>query len=270
MPVAQKLFCVEMPPFKELRDKLQFRIKNRVHACALKALNLTHSLPSGATVRVENYADWTIYNDIFVDGEYDPAISFALARAKKHSNSLAILDLGANVGFFSLRVGELLFREKMQECKTELILVEGSPAVFNKLNERLSGQPTLEGRYRALNGLVGQRTGTGTIYEFSYHGLISTVPRRLAKPERVDFVDLDRLCEAVPRLDLIKCDIEGAEEIFIPNYPELLRKTDAIVIEFHHVGIKYDECLRCLDEAGLTKRQVLVDKKIVTTELFMR
>ena len=56
----------------------------------------------------------------------------------------------------------------------------------------------------------------------------------------------------------------------LPIADDLLRKTDAIVIEFHHVGIKYDECLRCLNEAGLTKRQVLVDKKIVTTELFLR
>ena len=258
-----------MPPFKELKNKLQFRIKSRVHACALKALNLTHTLPSGARIHVESYADWTIYNDIFVDGEYDPAILFALAKAQG-SKSLAILDLGANVGFFSLRVGELLFREKMQDCKAELLLVEGSPAVFRKLNQRLGGHPTLDGRYRAVNALVGQRTGTGTIYEFSYRGLISTVPRRLARPERVDFVDLDELCKPLPRLDLIKCDIEGAEEVFIPNYPELLEKTDAIVIEFHHVGIKYDECLRCLKEAGLTNRRVLVDKKIVTTELFTR
>jgi hypothetical protein len=74
----------------------------------------------------------------------------------------------------------------------------------------------------------------------------------------------------VPRLNLIKCDIEGAEEIFIPNYPELLRKTDAIVVEFHHTGIDYEQCLRSLKEAGLARRNVLVDKKIVTTELFTR
>jgi FkbM family methyltransferase len=259
-----------MPPFKELRDKLQFRIKNRVHATALKALHLTHTLPSGTTIQVESYADWTIYNDIFVDGEYDPAIAFALAKAKQGPKSVAILDLGANVGFFSLRVGELLFRENIEGLKTELLLVEGSPTVFKKLNQRLAGQPTLKDRYRATNGLVGQRTGTGTIYEFSYHGLISTVPRRLSRPQRVPFVDLDALCKGVPRLNLIKCDIEGAEEIFIPNYPELLRKTDAIVVEFHHTGIDYELCIRSLKEAGLARRDVLVDKKIVTTELFTR
>src|SRR5688572_762110 len=132
-----------MPPFKELRTKLQFRIKNRFHACALKAIQLSHRLPSGTVIHVESYADWVVYN-LFVDCEYDPAITHAIGKAKQDSNSLAILDLGANVGFFTLRVGELLFRERMQECKTELILVEGSPAVFRKLDQRLSGQPSVE------------------------------------------------------------------------------------------------------------------------------
>ena len=259
-----------MAPLKELGDKLQFRIKNRIHAVALKALNLTHILPSGTTIRVEDYADWMIYNEIFVNGEYDPAIALALSKEKKRSGSVAILDLGANVGFFSLRVGEWLFREKMQDCNAELILVEGSPAVFKTLNERINGEPTLKNRCRTINGLVGQRSGTGTIYEFSYHGMGSTIPRRMARHQHVDFVDLDAVCKPVPRLDLIKCDIEGAEEAFITNYPELLRKTDAIVLEFHHAGINYQECVQRLNKAGLTNRQLLVDKKVITTELFSR
>lgn len=38
-------------------------------------LGLRHQLPSGIDIEVASLADWNIYNDIFVDGEYDRAIN---------------------------------------------------------------------------------------------------------------------------------------------------------------------------------------------------
>lgn len=257
-----------MPQLRELGQKVRWHLRNRFYDYGLKTVGLSHELSSGYVVRIESYADWTIYNDIFVDQEYDPAITAALSS--KAADSVVILDLGANVGFFTLRVAELLHRIGLRDVKLQMILVEGSPSVFRKLTGRLNGQPILSGRYRAVNGLVGQRDGIGTIYEIPYHGLVSTVPRRLSRPVKVDFVNLDELCKLFGRISLIKCDIEGAEELFLANYPSLLRKTDAIVLEFHHSGINYQQCVGRLKEAGLTRHEVLVDKKVVTTELFRR
>jgi FkbM family methyltransferase len=259
-----------MPQLRELQDKVFWRIKNQTHAYALKVLDFRHILRSGYMIRVETYADWAIYNDIFVDQEYDVPISTILS-SKRAGDRLTVLDLGANVGFFTLRVADLIHRMEAQALKPELVLVEGSPSAYRQLVKRINEQPTLQGKCRLVHGLVGERAGAGTIYEIAYHGMNSIVPRRFSRAVKVDFVNLDELCQSLETIDLIKCDIEGAEELFLRNYPQLLGKAKAMVVEFHHKAINYDECLKRLREAGLSARhQVLMNRDLISTEFFQR
>src|SRR5688572_8632174 len=72
---------------------------------AWDAVRLTSHTASGMKLRIANPSDWFVFNEIFIKGEYDTAISVALEHAGERMN---VLDLGANVGFFSLRVLDLL------------------------------------------------------------------------------------------------------------------------------------------------------------------
>src|SRR4051812_29275876 len=96
-------------------------------------LNPSWQLRSGIVIRVLNYNDWMIYNDIFVDGEYDPAIEQLLAGSP---GGARVLDLGGNVGFFTLRVADTFLRNGRTDF--EVVMVEGSPSTFAELNQRLA------------------------------------------------------------------------------------------------------------------------------------
>ncbi|MFN2621829.1 MAG: FkbM family methyltransferase [Chthoniobacterales bacterium] len=230
-------------------------------------LNPSWQLRSGLVIRVLNYNDWMIYNDIFVDGEYDLPIDELLSAATD-ANGARVLDLGGNVGFFTLRVADTFLRSGRSDF--EILAVEGSPSTFAELNERLAAnKQLLRERVRTVKGLAGQRTGVARIVENPSHGENSILsPGRGGKD--MPFVDLDELVRNWNRIGLLKCDIEGAEELFLGNYPGLLRKTESAVFEFHHDLCDIPACRRHLSEAGLTSAGTLREFARFSVEFFSR
>jgi hypothetical protein len=74
-------------------------------------------------------------------------------------------------------------------------------------------------------------------------------------------------------VNLIKCDIEGAEEEFLANYPQLLERTRYLAIEFHSHLCDVPRCKAMIESAGLRPLRLLkqvnqADGKQYTTELF--
>src|SRR5690349_11966904 len=70
-----------------------------------RLLDLDCELRSGLRVEIRNRSDWVIYNEVFVNGEYDAPIAYALDKHKaKHP--LVIIDLGGNVGYFVFRCAD--------------------------------------------------------------------------------------------------------------------------------------------------------------------
>ena len=87
----------------------------------------------------------------------------------------------------------------------------------------------------------------------------------------VPFVDLDTLLPPGERIALLKCDIEGAEEIFLENYPQLFSRVDRAVFELHYDRCNVDRCVDLLDQAGLTRRTVIRDcRPEYSVDLFER
>ena len=54
-----------------------------------------------------------------------------------------------------------------------------------------------------------------------------------SKSAEVPFVDVEAAVEHWPAIDLLKCDIEGAELLFLENYAGLLAKVDVAIFELH-------------------------------------
>jgi precorrin-6B methylase 2 len=65
---------------------------------------------------------------------------------------------------------------------------------------------------------------------------------------------LDQLTAHIPRIDLLKCNIEGSEAAVFPTSPVTLAKTSNVVVSCHDfVDVNtHDVVLAALEEAGFT------------------
>ena len=208
-----------------------------------RKLDYTWKLKSGLQVKVASEPDWVIYNDIFVDGEYDLPIHAALKSAPV-DRGLNVLDIGANVGFFTLRFIDLIRQGENRTLPFRVTLVEGSPTVVKSLISRLLEDNHLSENIRIVHGLVGERAGAGRIAEYDFHAMNTIISDKKADGVEVNFVDLDELFGIDEVFDLLKCDIEGAELLFIENYVDLLRRVRAAVFELHHNMCDTEKCRR--------------------------
>jgi FkbM family methyltransferase len=257
---------------RSLPQRLVAGVERRLHEQLWQRSPLEWTLRSGLKVRVEALADWIVYNEIFVDEEYDEPLRAALERGRSQG-SLNVLDLGANVGFFSLRMVDLLRRSGGTAPALQAVLVEGSPAVHRTLSERLAlNAPWLAGVV-AHHGLVGRRDGTATMFQHQFHAANSVnnpVMREHGRGVAVPFLDVEALSASMPRIDLMKCDIEGSEQVFLESYPELLKRVDAAVFELHPQLCDVPRCRVLLADAGLRQVAVLREQQDQSVEVFRR
>lgn len=239
-----------------LPKSAQSRIRDRywqiksglLYQSLYQLLALENTLPSGITLQVSSKGEWWTYNDIFVNGEYDIPILHALEKCSP-LRPLTVLDLGANVGYFTLRVIDLI-RQKRPDCRVNITMVEGSPRVFSLLEKRVLSQPLPEMRSRMVHGLVGMRTGRASLQESAVHVKNTIMNVGGSRAQSVHFIDLEDLMGDVDKIDLLKCDIEGAELLFLENYGSLLCKVRSAVFEFHHEMCDTRKCRDILQQNG--------------------
>ena len=228
------------------------RLRTRI----LEPKDFSWTVRSGVKIKVLSKSDWVIYNDIFVDGEYDLTIKEAL-RSAPHDRTIRVLDLGANVGFFTLRFLDLLRQSEQRDLPHQLTLVEGSPSVVSQLKGRLLEDNTLESEVRIVHGLVGEREGSARISEHDFPAMSSLYFDQNAEAVNVNFVNVNSLFQSGEVIDLLKCDIEGSELTFIENYGDLLRSCRLAVFELHHDKCDTARCMKILAELGFTDQRVI-------------
>lgn len=243
---------LDPPIFKLIRFVRRFvpaSSRARLRAQLFRWLDLRWDLTSGLKIRVGNYTEWVIYNEIFVRGEYDRALQIALDSAADGS-AIHIVDIGANVGYFTLRAVERL-RASMDPRDFTVTAVEANPRCAREFRERVFAENGLSDRVTLTEGLVGQRTGAATLYEDSlfrqgsYRGV------------KVDYVDLSAVLSSMSRIDLLKCDIEGAEQSLLENYPDVFRKVNVAIFELHANLCDAGRCRELLKEYGFTHGETL-------------
>jgi len=140
------------------------------------------------------------------------------------SNPEVVLDLGANVGFASL-----FFADAYPDAK--IIAVEPSASNFEQLQKNTASfsrispiqaaiyptsdnVPFVEDNL-AYNSKIGVGNGT------SYMVNAITIPEILSVHD-------------IAEVDLMKMDIEGAEEMLLAENTEWLHKVKCIIVELHH------------------------------------
>lgn len=206
-------------------------LKELVWKIACDQLHLKTKLRSGVPIKIASFSDWCVYNDLFVEREYDPGIVHALANF--HEDSLVVVDLGANVGFFTLRVLHLLAGRVDPPKRIFCLLVEGSPLLCRELKERFAWLQSDSIEIQLVTGLVGQKQGQGQLSIHRSQNTNKVASHDGSSGVMVEYVDLDPLLSRFGRIDLLKCDIEGSEKELIENYPTLLKRTETAMFEFH-------------------------------------
>jgi FkbM family methyltransferase len=140
-----------------------------------------------------------------------------------------ILDIGANVGAFSLWLA--------QQCPTARVFaVEPSADNFAELARNLAGWPHQVSTMRLA---IGGREGQAVISDGGRRSVDHRVEPLVAVPSGADsfeLVTLQRLLELVgaDRVDLLKMDIEGAEfDVFEQVSQDTLKQIRRLAIEYH-------------------------------------
>jgi FkbM family methyltransferase len=161
---------------------------------------------------------------------YEPATTKLLQSIMKPG--MTFVDVGAHVGYYSL----LAARQVGPQGK--VYAFEPEPVNYSLLikNVELNGYSNVSAKPKAVSGSVGSTalhisaldSGRNSVYR---HGL----------PEQgsvqVDTTTLDAFFEAKswPKIDLIKMDVEGAEQDVLNGMIQLLKKTEnlKIIMEFN-------------------------------------
>lgn len=249
------------------------RIRELQHVKQFEALGLRWTLKSGINLTIRSASDWMMFGEIFLHEEYDKPIDRALS-ANMTSGTLHVLDLGANSGFFTFRMADRA-QQAAFAGSIQIVAVEGSPANSRRFETNLR-EASLPARVqvKTVHGLVGEREGVGHISE---SWCASHVGQRGAS---VPYVDLSLLAKDWPRIDLLKCDIEGSEYDFLRVYADVLHKTRLALFEFHNPrpsrtdgqlsSERIRECRRFLASYGFVNQEVLRNGGPSTVELFWR
>lgn len=204
------------------------------------------------------------FAEIFASRTYYPALE--LFRRPPHS----VLDLGAHEGFFTLMV-ESHMRQRFPSATVHYELYEANPHLIKKTerNIRLVG---LDDRTNIYNGAIGKKAGTVEFSICENLGFSGVAPiNRVVKTIRTSYLDVEAslLKRNLRTPELIKIDVEGSEIDFFENYPEFLRNSCVIAVEFHRHAATYEKWRELVRAAGLTLHETTAETGLTVNEVLV-
>ncbi len=143
------------------------------------------------------------------------------------------------------------FLLKQRSEPPKFYCIEAAEPNFIRLRRHIV-ENSLTGIVNPVFGAVcGKRAGFVNLYYSPLaHGMGTVVNKRKLTTKKVSVIDLKRIVTSA-KIDLLKIDIEGSEEEFMKEYPDILAKTQVLVGEFHLKEIDYAECQLSLNKSGL-------------------
>nr|MDO8135938.1 FkbM family methyltransferase [Candidatus Njordarchaeum guaymaensis] len=171
-----------------------------------------------------------IYTEIFKENDHLLIPEFSGKEDK------IVLDLGANEGYYTLKI-----KQNNPECK--IVSVEPNPLAFEALEKNVKSNNLKD--VILVNKAVTTKTGKmllEIVPEISAIGAkeIRAQKRPWLKEERikkitVDGTTLPQLCKEcdIDIIDILKMDVEGQEVEILESSKDLLKDIKRIVVEHH-------------------------------------
>jgi FkbM family methyltransferase len=183
--------------------------------------------PGGLRLPICDQGGWGCLEEVFVAGVYEPFFRH-LAGVK------GWVDLGCNVGFFSLGLLDYIVRQRPSAPRPRALLGDANEHCLT-LARRALDLNGLREAWDCRHVVVGP---PGTIvmfsqFKFSVHSSIFS-RQRGEKTFRYPTTDLTSLLTGPgDAFDLVKLDVEGAERFVFEHHSELLRRFRFGLCEWH-------------------------------------
>jgi FkbM family methyltransferase len=140
-----------------------------------------------------------------------------------------VFDIGSSVGLYALHAGLL---------NANVIAFEPDPAYRKRLKRNIKLNK-LRRTVRVVEWVVSDQQGHAILYSDGIDGnspSLTQAPDRQTLLVKTDSIDHALIKNELPRPDLIKIDIEGAEALALPGMTDMLTATQAprlLFVEFH-------------------------------------
>jgi len=205
--------------------------------------------------------DWATVGEIFGDNIY---AEFLAGRRIER-----VVDLGANRGYFTLRVAAHSLATEGGSDGFTTLLVEANcdllPAIDENLRANNLNQATV------VHGFVGPESAGEAAFHVAAFGISSSsYDTAEALPfevpvKRIDSVPtvrlgplLDEVFGPEERVDLLKVDIEGSEkELLLEHDAPWLSRVEAVIVEWHQWATTESAVVDRLKAEGFTEVRVL-------------
>jgi FkbM family methyltransferase len=224
----------------------------RVTAAYLGISRLTYPyvlhLRSGERIRLEELTDLKTFWQVFLRRVY---------RVK--ATDRVILDLGANIGIFTLYAAR-------QAPEATILSLEPFPATYDRLLANIRNHK-LESRVICVKQALTGSPGTRIMHD----GMLPSQRRSLAPSASAAHGELvlgKTLRETIEgnnfaRIDLLKMDIEGSEnETLLATGPPVLARIRRIALEYHGDSAPYtkDQLFEHLHRSGFSSAWDVCDE----------
>ena len=157
-----------------------------------------------------------------------------------------ILDVGANCGWYAIHLQECMARSGI------IYAFEPVPKTHEELKANIHLN-NLQDKIKEQNFALSDRSGTAVMYLPNFSGSPAASLRNLHEKEENIEVEckleqLDEFCHAqgLARIDLIKCDVEGAELRVLQGMEYLLKmgRVVTVIVEVHTGVLGQTGCVR--------------------------
>lgn len=169
------------------------------------------------------------YKEIFVDESY---------KFESKSEKAVIIDCGANIG-----LSGLYFYQQYKNA--EIHCIEADPEIAKILQSNLNSN----GAKLNVIAKAAWIDDKGVVFD-SEGSDSGSIDSNSTTGKRIDSIDMNAFLNSFDKIDFLKMDIEGAENIVIPHCKESLSKVDKLFLEYHS---KYSEEQRLPELLGILK-----------------
>jgi FkbM family methyltransferase len=205
-----------------------------------------------------------------MDGYWESWITLALARTV-HPGAHC-LDVGANHGYYTLVMADAAGPEG------RVVPVEPTPRLAEMLRQTLdiNGFPHVEVLAKAALDSDGKTLQLVVPARRSLNARLAEEAGPTDEAVQVESVTVDSITRDWPRVDVIKIDVEGAEEAVWRGMQRTLGRNSGVVVVLEFNVARYDDpraFARTVEAAGFPLRYIDVDaevKDVTTDELLSR
>ena len=172
-----------------------------------------------------NVSDRALITEIFVNGVYSKAIEIVPAKAKK------ILDLGGNIGV-SVRLWQGYFPD------ADILAVEPDSGNISQLRKNIACGPA-PAKVTVIRAFAAADAGESAIDQSSGNQLAYRMAKNITPgaeliPKRAVAELVSSFADSTGGIDLLKCDVEGAEAEIFRDCKNWIKQISAAIVETHH------------------------------------